>query len=185
MQGSVWGPLCCTATMDKIGQKAYKSGAPLYTYKGMISIPPLGMVDDELTIAECGPNATLTNAFMNNFTESKKLQFGIKKCNKMHIGNETLVCEEIKVHNEYGKTVNNDKYVGDILSADGSNTSKIKERTEKGYGIVNEILAILDEIPLGPYKISVGLRLREAMLINGMLFNSEVWYNVKEDEKNN
>ena len=81
-----------------------------------------------------------------------------------------------------GKTVSSDKYVGDILSSDGSNTLKIKERLGKGYGIVNEILAILDEIPLGQYKISVGLELREAMLLNGMLFNSEVWYNVTEDE---
>ena len=48
MQGSVWGPLCCTTTMDKIGQQAYKTGAPLYMYKGMVSVPSLGMVDDEL-----------------------------------------------------------------------------------------------------------------------------------------
>ena len=42
MQGSVWGPLCCTTTMDKIGQKAYKTGSALYMYKGMVSIPPPG-----------------------------------------------------------------------------------------------------------------------------------------------
>ena len=183
MQGSVWGPLCCTTTMDKIGQKAYKTGSPLYRYKGMISIPPLGMVDDELTIAECGPNATLTNVVMNNFTESKKLKFGIKKCNKMHIGDETLVCEEIRVHEDVGKTVTKDKYVGDVLSSDGSNTENVKERTDKGYGIVNDILSILSEIPLGPYRTSVGIKLREAMLLNGILFNSEIWYNVKEEEE--
>ena len=182
MQGSVWGPLCCTTTMDKIGQKSYKSGSPLYTYKGMVSIPPLGMVDDELTIAECGPDATLTNVVMNTFTESKKLRFGIKKCNKMHIGAETLVCEEIKVHEDVGKTVKKDKYVGDILTEDGTNTENIQGRMDKGFGIVNEIVSILGEIPLGPYRISVGLKLREAMLLNGMLFNSEIWYGLKEEE---
>ena len=137
MQGSVWGPLCCTATMDKIGQKAYKTGAPLYTYKGMVTIPPLGMVVDELTISECGPKSTLTNAFMNKFTESKKLEFGIKKCNKMHIGKNTLVCDEIQVHDTFGKTVHEDKYVGDILSDDGTNSAKIKERCDKGFGMCN------------------------------------------------
>ena len=182
MQGSVWGGLCCTKTMDKIRQKAYKTGASLYTYKGMVSIPPLGMVDDELTIAECGTKATLTNAMMNTFTESKKLKFGIKKCNKMHIGKETRVCEEIKVHDSYGKTVLKDKYIGDIISADGTNEANIKERIDKGYGIVNEIVSILEEIPLGSYRISVGLKLREAMLLNGILFNSEIWYNVKEED---
>jgi hypothetical protein len=168
--------------MDKIGQRAYKNGSPLYMYKGMVSVPPLGMVDDELTISECGPKSTLTNVFMNNFTESKKLEFGIKKCNKMHIGEETLVCEDIRVHEEVGETVIKDKYVGDVLAANGSNTENVKQRTDKGYGIVNEIISILGEIPLGPYRVSVGLKLREAMLLNGILFNSEIWYNLKDEE---
>ena len=170
--------------MDKIGQKAYKTGKSLYTYKGLVSIPPLGMVDDELTIAECGIDATLTNTLMNTFTESKKLQFGIKKCNKLHVGQDNLVCEDIKVHNSTGNKVNKEKYIGDIIANDGSNDENIKERMNKGYGIVNEIISIIDEIPLGPYRIPTGLKLREAMLLNGMLFNSEIWYDVKEDELN-
>ena len=55
---------------------------------------------------------------------------------------------------------------------------------DKGYGLVNKIISILEEIPLGPFRIPAGLKLREAMLINGILFNSEVWYDVKEDEVN-
>ena len=86
------------------------------------------------------------------------------------------------MHDDYGKNVLRDKYVGDIIAADGSNKDNIKDRTDKGYGIVNEIISMLDEIPLGPYKISVGLKLREAMFLNGILFNSEIWYNVKDDE---
>ena len=148
----------------------------------MVSIPPLGMVDDELTIAECGANANITNAIMNSFTESKKLKFGRKKCNKMHIGEDTLVCEDIRVHDSVGKTVIQDKYVGDVLENNGSNKANIKERLDKGYGIMIETLSILSEIPLGPYRMSVGLRLREAMLLNGIMFNSEIWYNVKEEE---
>ena len=31
--------------------------------------------------------------------------------------------------------------------------------------------------------MSVGLRLREAMLLNGNMFNSEIWYIVKEEEE--
>ena len=76
-----------------------------------------------------------------------------------------------------------DKYVGDVLEANGSNKANIKERVDKGYGIVNEILSILSEIPLGPFRMSVGLKLREAMFLNGVLFNSEIWYKVKEDEE--
>ena len=182
MQGSVWGPLCCTSTMDKIGQKAYKSGSPLYTYKGLVSIPPLGMVDDEITMAKCSFQSTKTNSFMNNFAEMKKLEYGVKKCHKMHIGPKTIICEDIRVHNEIGTKVERDKYVGDIISRDGSNLEKIKERCDKGFSIINEIISILDELPLGPYRIPTGIRLREAILISSLIFNSDSWHNVKDVE---
>ena len=58
----------------------------------------------------------------------------------------------------------------------------IEERKNKGFGIVNEIMAILDEIPLGKYKMEVGLKLRQAMLINGMLYNSEAWHAITDTE---
>ena len=112
-----------------------------------MSIPPLGMIDDEITMAECGTKSTLTNVFMNNFTESKMLTFGIKKCKKMHIGKDTLVCEDIHVHNEKGEKVSNEKYIGDFISSDGTNSKNLKERIDKAYGIVNEIVSILEEVP--------------------------------------
>ena len=41
---------------------------------------------------------------------------------------------------------------------------------------MSEILSIIKEIPLGKHKVKAALQLRESMLINGMLFNSEVWH---------
>ena len=38
------------------------------------------------------------------------------------------------------------------------------------------------EIPLGSYKMEIGLRLRQAILLNGILFNSEAWHGVSEIE---
>ena len=37
-------------------------------------------------------------------------------------------------------------------------------------------MAILSEIPLGKFKIQMGWHLRQAMLINGILYNSEAWH---------
>ena len=80
------------------------------------------------------------------------------------------------------KNSTQEKYLGDQLV----NTAKIKEtiedRKSKGYGIVSEILAILNEIPLGIYKLEMGLKLRQAMLVNGILFNSEGWHGVTEED---
>ena len=36
----------------------------------------------------------------------------------------------------------------------------------------------MNEVPLGHWKVEAGLRLRQAMLINGILYNSEVWHNM-------
>ena len=48
----------------------------------------------------------------------------------------------------------------------------------KGYGAVSNILAIVNEVPLAHWRIEAGLQLRQAMLLNCILFNSEAWYGV-------
>ena len=40
----------------------------------------------------------------------------------------------------------------------------------------------MHEIPLGSHKVEIGLQLRQAMLINGMLYNSEAWYGVTKQD---
>ena len=75
-----------------------------------------------------------------------------------------------------------EKYLGDIVDKSGKIRNTIEDRRNKGYGTVAEILAIINEIPLGQYKMEIGLKLREAMLINGMLFNSEAWHGVIDTE---
>ena len=69
------------------------------------------------------------------------------------------------------KNSNKEKYLGDLIT-NGTIRNTIEGRKNKGYGMVNEILAIIDEIPLGSYKME-RLRLRQAILLNGILFNSE------------
>ena len=56
------------------------------------------------------------------------------------------------------------------------------QQLKKGYAAVAEILAILEEIPLGKHKMEIGLQLRQAMLLNGMLFNSEAWHSISDVE---
>ena len=46
MQGTVWGSLFCTVSMDKIGKHIYENEDLIYKYKNVVEIPSLGMVDD-------------------------------------------------------------------------------------------------------------------------------------------
>ena len=72
MEGTVWGSLFCTATIDKLPQKVYKEETLLYKYKGEVSVPPLGMVDDVLTVQKCGATSAAINNEVNSFFEQKK-----------------------------------------------------------------------------------------------------------------
>ena len=74
-----------------------------------------------------------------------------------------------------------EKYLGDTLTNTGKIQATIDDRVSKGHGIVSEILALIDQVPLGKYRIEMGLKLRQAMLINGILFNSEVWHGVTDE----
>ena len=57
------------------------------------------MVDDLLTISECGVKTTLMNEFINFKTGTKRLQFGTAKCIKMHIGKgeSNILCKDLHV----------------------------------------------------------------------------------------
>ena len=65
-----------------------------------------------------------------------------------------------------------------MIKKNGTIQATIDHRKCKGDDIVAEIISILKEIPLGKHTAEVGLKLRGAMLINGILYNSEVWHSV-------
>ena len=186
MQGTVWGSLMCTATMDKFGQHVYRNNELTYKYKGVVETPSLGMVDDILCVQKCSSSSVRMNAAVNAFIESKKLTLSSKKCHRIHVKNKKRKsepeCLELKVHGEKMHDSNKEKYLGDLIDSSGTNRKTIEERKNKGYGIVSEILAILEDIPLGRYKMEIGLLLRQAMLLNGILYNSESWHSVTETE---
>ena len=66
------------------------------------------------------------------------------------------------------------------MTDDGKINKTIEDRKAKGFVLISSILAILHEIPLGKFKIEMGLHLRQAMLINGILYNSEAWHGLTE-----
>ena len=60
------------------------------------------------------------------------------------------------------------------MTSDGKLNENVKERYNKGLGIVNQILAILKEFFFGPFYFEMALMFRQSMLINGILCNFEV-----------
>ena len=86
MQGEVTGPGQCSNQIDTFGKECLEETKLLYKYKDDLGVPPLGMVDDVLAISKCGVDSVIMNAFLNQKTSIKKLQFGPEKCHQLHVG---------------------------------------------------------------------------------------------------
>ena len=178
MQGTVFDSLICSAVMDKLAKVFYKDENLLYKYKNTVNIPVLGMVDDVLSVSKCSSASVISNATVHSFMEINKLKLAAKKCGKVHIGKKCNTCPTLKVHEEDMKDSNVEKYLGDVISSKGTLDETIKERKIKGYSYIAEIRALLSDMPFGHRRIEVGIMLRDAMFVNGILINSEAWHSI-------
>ena len=142
---------------------------------------------------------------LNTMTNIKRLQFGPKKCHKIHIGCDDSKCtkdyiDTWKMENTNGKATSildfvdaegenheieilkSDTYLGDIIQSNGKNNQNIEERRKKGNGAIKQICKLLDELCLGNYYFAVAKVLRDSLLLSTLLCNSEAWYNLTKDD---
>ena len=73
-------------------------------------------------------------------------------------------------------------YLGDVLSSNGTIDATIESRRQKGIGLCSQISGMVDGLSLGHYYFKISFLLREAMLLNGMLTNLEVWHPVNNQQ---
>ena len=168
MQGSVWGSIKCTTTMDTMNQTAMADKTLQYYYKGDPQIPigVLGMVGDTLGVTKCGKDAIRKNAFINSFMETQRLVLSKEKSSVLHFGSKTkcpLPCPALKVHNDAMEKKVSTKYLGNILSTNGGQDENIEDRRCKGWGKIATIMGILSEVDMGVHKLEAGLMLRQAI----------------------
>ena len=99
LQGDVFGPMLCSKQVDTFAKECLEDKKYLYMYKGEVEIPPLSMVDDVISISECGYKTAMVNSYLKGQTNAKKLQFGVSKCKKIHIGKsyEEFKCQPLFV----------------------------------------------------------------------------------------
>ena len=119
LQGSVFGPLKCCVQIDTLGRDCLAQDKCLHRYKDTISVPPLALIDDIITINKCDSDAIEANAVVNMKIESKKLRLSQEKCAQIHVSKNSDKCEtHLKVHQDAMKKVQEGSYLGDI-SLDG------------------------------------------------------------------
>ena len=205
MQGDVLAPLISSLQVDTMGKECLEQKKHLYLFKGIVPIGPLGMVDDLFTISECGFKTSLMNHYINFKTGTKRLQFGASKCIKMHIGKDKneVLCKDLFVPgwkveletdpvtgncSQADSFIGNQKievkdeqlYLGDIISSNGSHTKNVQNRKNKGIGIINQIMQMLESTYFGKYYYEVAMVLRDSLFLSSVLLNSEAWVNYSE-----
>ena len=155
-QGDPWGSIECSLMVDGFGKESLNPDLEPYKYKDQVPVPILGMVDDVFVISESGHKAQQMNGFINAKTATKRLQFGANKCHVMHIGKNienhkkmefyvdewkmketenktTHTLDKIEVFNgeeEISEAIN-EKYLGQIISSDGTNVKNVQNRANK------------------------------------------------------
>ena len=89
-------------------------------------------------------------------------------------------CHKLKVHGRLMQQSDSTKYLGDIIHKSTKVTANIAARLVKAAASFSVIRAILEDIPLGIYRIQVGLELRNALFVNSVLFNCETWHSISD-----
>jgi len=118
------------------------------------------------------------NSFINAQFEMKNLNLNKKKCHQIHIGKPNANCPTLKSHQDNIIKVNQDKYLGDVISSDGKNDVNVKNKISSGLGAISNILNILREVSLGEFYFKIAFLLRQTMFISTILLNSEAWLNL-------
>ena len=80
------------------------------------------------------------------------------------------------------KVVEEKKYLGDIITKDGKNSRNIRERTNKAQGNINHIVNSLMERPYGRHRFKAAKLMRDAILLSGLLTNTESRINVTKKD---
>ena len=187
MQRGVLTPIKCSVQIDTLGKEMLENtecSKSMFKYKDCVSIPVLGMIDDLLSVTECGPDSVKVNAYVQSKTDTKKLKLGVNKCFKIHIGKDESSCPSLKIQDQEMKSSNREKYLGDIISSSAKIDENIQMRRDKGIGIANQILSCLKEVAFGVFIFEMAMLFRTSQLANGILYNTEAMFDIKDKHVN-
>ena len=178
-----------------------------YKYKDSLPVSMLGLVDDIIAITEPGFMAQQMNVLLNVRTAEKGLQFGATKCKSMLIAknSEKVITNDLyvdiwsKEHKENVETgeadlverfagqvpmekVQEQKYLGFVISNSGNNLANINAMKKKSFGTIKQIFSKLETMQLKKYYFECGLIFMNSMLRSSILYGCESYYNLRETE---
>ena len=205
LQGDTFGSLLASVQVDTIAKDVENAGIG-YKYKEKLPINILGLVDDMIGVSEVGHKAQIMNTILNYKTAEKALQFGASKCKIMLVGKskknmrsnsiyvdtwteeyiEDEETGEIELEENYaGKVpieeVENQKYLGFVLSSTGNNSANIEAAEKKSFGVIRTIMTKLEKLKLRKYYFECANIFMNVILRGSILYAGECYYNLTEN----
>ena len=138
-------------------------------------IPGLIFMDDLGTMAEGYEQQEKTLETVHDFGVKHKIEWGQDKCKVMELGTHR---EDRKGWKLGDKTIENCqtyKYLGEIISRDGSNNENLKARYNKVKGTVRAINTCGKGKIMRKIEVEVIITLHNAVTLPTLLYNSETW----------
>ena len=167
-QGDSWALLAASVQVDSLGsqlleEEGKQGSMDLYKYKGEVSIGILGMQDDTAAVTLAGTQAHLMNAYMNAQSATKHLRFN-SKCKFMNIGAHKDIfstssldvdswetkyeldgsCRDIYIGKKEMQHTDEHKYLGFVISSDGTNLPNILSKQNKSANIIRQIKCMIE-----------------------------------------
>ena len=188
LQGDTWGSILASVQVETIGKECMKEDFN-YLFKDSLPVGFLSMVDDIIGISEAGIKSRMMNAFINLKTAEKGLRFGTSKCKSMLVGKniENLITSDLYVdswtvdYKENKETEEDDlieqyagqipigavdeqSYLGFVLSSHGDNMVNIRHIKNKSIGVIKKIINKLNGLNLKQYYFECALILMNSVL---------------------
>ena len=99
----------------------------------------------------------------------------------MHLGTDNFLCPDLFAHEKKMASSDVEKYLGDLISRDCSNTANLSAKSAKGMGKISQIMNVLNDVSLGVHYFEIAVALREAIFINGIMTNVETLYGLTKE----
>ena len=140
-------------------------------------------VDDTITANTNIIGALKSHEHFMRFSKRKRLSVNGAKCvliiinPRNDIPPPVLYVDGVEIH-----VVPLAKYLGDIISANGSNDNLIQDRVKKGKAIIVSALSLCNDLTLGHHYLSSALLLYKVIFLAAVLVNSQVWTNITKSQ---
>ena len=157
-QGTVLGGSLCASATAELCKDLKRGGAPVLTE----SIKAILFVDDTVTANIQFRFARETHLAVTLFSNKKKSELNETKCDLMIMNyKKDLPPPDLYIDEHVLQLTQTSRYLGDIISSNGTNNDLVNDRVKKARTATISILAMCNDVTLGYHRVKVLLPVRE------------------------